>query len=179
MACAPRNVGTNSIGVSVVQPPDHPQHLQFIVHRQPVAGLRLDGCRASFQKPGSVFLRLRQQFFLGRSPRFPHGRANATAALGDLFIRRALRSHLELVHPIAGKHGMRVRIDKPGQHDLAPGIDHFSHPLATPFDFRRRPGFTIRPSSMSIAPSGMMPSSRISPPTRGRFGPASVTSWAA
>src|SRR5208283_5769663 len=35
----------------------------------------------------------------------------------------------------------------------------------------------MRPSRMSMAPSGTMASSRISAPTRGRGGPAKVTSW--
>jgi hypothetical protein len=101
------------------------QHLQLVFDRQTVTRLGFYGRRPAAQKPLGVTLRRRDQLVFRRRARRTHARTNAAARLRDLLIRRAHRTLLEFIRARSGKHRMRMRVNKAGQHDPAIRVDHF------------------------------------------------------
>ena len=120
-----------------IQPANHAQNLQLVLHGQPIAGLCFDRCGSSLQKPKRMFLRLREKFVLRRGPRLANGRANPASARRDFLVSRASRSHLEFIHAIPGKDRMRVRVDESRQDHATSRIDDFRIVRQIAFDFFR------------------------------------------
>src|ERR1700738_3319035 len=102
---------------------DGPQDLQLVFNRQPVTGFCFDGRAATPEKPLRVTLTGFDQVTQRRRARGPDRRSDASAARGNLTIRRAARALFEFVHPDAGKDRMGVRVYKARHNDAALGID--------------------------------------------------------
>ena len=64
-----------------------------------------------------------EQVLLARPARRPHGREDAAAAAGDLFVGCAREPHLELARPVAGVDEMGMAVDQPRRDPAAPTID--------------------------------------------------------
>ena len=94
------------------QPPCRPQHLQFVVHRQPVSGLDLDG-RHAFRdqrvQPGQGGC---DKLVLAQRPCRRDGRDDAASGPRDLFIAGSFEPHLEFFRPIAAEDQMGMAVDR-------------------------------------------------------------------
>ena len=100
----------------------HPQHLEFVIQRQAIAGLDLhrgdpfadQGCHPRQRQ-------LEQLLFAGGTGG-THRADDAAAPTGDLGIGHPLLAQLELFGTAAGEDQMGVTIDKAGSDQLAPHI---------------------------------------------------------
>ena len=119
-----------------------------------------------------VTLRRREELVFGCGSGLADSGTNAAARSRDLLIRRAGGPQFVFVDAIRREHGMRVGIDEARENDAAAGVDDF-----VIGDYAGvLPTASILPSRTSMVPLVTMPSSFISSRTRGRAGPARVTS---
>ncbi len=86
------------------------QHLQFVVEAQPIARLDLDRSDALSHQSVEARQALGDQLGLGRGADGAHGRDDAAARAGDVFVGGAFEAQFEFVGAVAGIDQVGVRI---------------------------------------------------------------------
>ena len=133
-ACAPRYVGSDVDRPLLAQRVRHREQPQLGRQVQPVARLRLDGGHAVAEHLVQPSPAVGGQLLLARESGGGDGREDPAAGGQDLEVARAALAEDELALARAREQEVRVRVDEPGRHDPAVGVEarepRERHPVA-------------------------------------------------
>ena len=131
----------------------HAQHPRLRLEVEPVARLDLEGRRPVGAERIEARAALREQRFLVRGSRRPHGGGDAAALPRDLLVARALAPPLELRVAVAGVNEVRVAVDEAGRDERAPEVDLARGVASRQVRVGARPRRSCRPGSRSLRES--------------------------
>ena len=102
----------HTYGAKRCDPSGYAQHFQLRLDIQSVARLNLDRCHPFSDERIYPFQSGCQQTRFTRRACRSNGRSNTSACLCNLFIARAMETHLKLGGTVTAMHNMRVAIDE-------------------------------------------------------------------
>ncbi|MGZ4424856.1 MAG: hypothetical protein ACXVZK_09285 [Gaiellaceae bacterium] len=102
---------------------DRLQRVELGVAVEAVAGLRLERRRPRAQHPAAVCAHGGGELFGTGCARRPDGGHDSASRGVELLVRRTGRAERELLHAVAGKAGVRVAVDEPGDRAEPAPVD--------------------------------------------------------
>ena len=118
-ACSPRKVVRIVTGSVAAQGPRHLEHPPLGVEIQAITRFHFEGGDALRHQSRGPNRSRRHEFYRIRGAGGADGRLDAAAGARDLLVRHPAQPLLELLHPVARVHQVRVAIDQSRRHPQA------------------------------------------------------------